>query len=105
MKIWILSDLHLEYAGLKEPLKPPDADVCVMAGDLCWIIDIGVHWLARHIAPAMPCIYVAGNHEFYKGAIVEGIEAGRAAARSRTWGRPFSSQTAWSLVFLPPLVM
>jgi len=93
MKVWILSDLHLEYAGLKEPLEPPDADVCVMAGDLCRSIDIGVRWLARHIAPAMPCIYVAGNHEFYKGAIVEGIEAGRAAAR-RTRGVHFLENDA-----------
>mgnify|MGYP002620661570 CR=1 FL=1 len=81
MRIWILSDLHLEYADLKEPLDPPDADVCVMAGDLCRGIDNGVRWLARHIAPAMPCVYVAGNHEFYKGSIREGLEAGRAAAR------------------------
>lgn len=81
MRIWLLSDLHLEFADLAEPLKPPDADVCVMAGDLCRAIDNGVRWLAEHIAPAMPCVYVAGNHEFYKGSIKEGLEAGRAAAR------------------------
>ena len=81
MKIWVLSDLHLEVADLAEPLGPPDADVCVMAGDLCRGIDNGVRWLARNIAPAMPCIYVAGNHEFYKGSIKEGLEAGRAAAK------------------------
>ena len=80
MRIWVLSDLHLEVADLAEPLDPPDADVCVMAGDLCRGIDSGVRWLARNIAPAMPCVYVAGNHEFYKGSIKEGIEAGRAAA-------------------------
>lgn len=80
MRIWVLSDLHLEYADLKKPLEPPDADVCVMAGDLCRGIDKGVRWLAEHIAPAMPCVYVAGNHEFYKGSIKEGIAAGRAAA-------------------------
>jgi Icc-related predicted phosphoesterase len=80
MKIWILSDLHLEFAGLRRPLDIPDADVCVMAGDLGRGIANGVQWLARHIAPAMPCIYVAGNHEFYKASIREGLEAGRAAA-------------------------
>ena len=80
MRIWVLSDLHLEVADLKEPLEPPDADVCVMAGDLCRGIDNGVRWLAENIAPAMPCIYVAGNHEFYKGSIKEGLEDGRAAA-------------------------
>lgn len=35
MRIWILSDLHLEYAALKAPLEPPQADVCVIAGDHC----------------------------------------------------------------------
>ena len=80
MRLWILSDLHLEYADLRSPLAIPEADVCVVAGDLCRAPANGVHWLARHIAPAMPCIYVAGNHEFYKGAVREGIEDGRKAA-------------------------
>lgn len=81
MKLWILSDLHLEYAPLKVPLEPPDADVCIVAGDLCRGIDNGVRWLAEHIAPSMPCVYVAGNHEFYRGSIKEGLEVGRAAAK------------------------
>jgi hypothetical protein len=29
----------------------------------------------------MPCVYVAGNHKFYKGSIREGLEAGRSAAQ------------------------
>ena len=81
MRFWILSDLHLEHAPLTKPLAPPEADVCIVAGDLCRGIDKGVRWLAEHIAPSMPCIYVAGNHEFYKGSIKEGLEAGRAAAK------------------------
>jgi Icc-related predicted phosphoesterase len=80
MKIWLLSDLHLEYADLRQPLAIPDADVCVMAGDLCRAPANGVHWLATHIAHAMPCVYVAGNHEFYKGSVKEGLEDGRSAA-------------------------
>lgn len=80
MRLWILSDLHLEYADLQAPLTIPDADVCVVAGDLCRAQANGVHWLAEHIAPSMPCIYVAGNHEFYKGSIREAIEDGRKAA-------------------------
>jgi predicted phosphohydrolase len=28
----------------------------------------------------MPCVYVAGNHEYYKGSIREGLEDGHAAA-------------------------
>ncbi|MBS3652190.1 metallophosphoesterase [Pseudaminobacter sp. 19-2017] len=80
MKIWLLSDLHLEYADLQQPLAIPDADVCVIAGDLCRAPANGVHWLAKHIAHAMPCVYVAGNHEFYKGSIKESLEDGRSAA-------------------------
>lgn len=80
MKIWLLSDLHLEYVDLREPLAIPGADVCVVAGDLCRAPANGVYWLAKHVAPAMPCVYVAGNHEFYGGGILEGLEDGRAAA-------------------------
>jgi Icc-related predicted phosphoesterase len=81
MKLWIFSDLHLEYAPLREPLAIPDADVCVVAGDLCRGPANGVRWLAEHIAPSMPCVYVAGNHEFYKGSIREGLEESRRAAQ------------------------
>ncbi len=80
MRLWVFSDLHLEYADLREPLRPPDADVCVAAGDLCRTLANGVHWLAEHIAPSMPCVYVAGNHEFYKGSVREGLADGRKAA-------------------------
>ncbi|RVA57608.1 phosphatase [Mesorhizobium sp. M7A.F.Ca.US.001.01.1.1] len=80
MKIWTFSDLHLEFAELPRPLAIPDADVCVVAGDLCRAPANGVHWLAENIAHAMPCVYVAGNHEFYRGSIREGLEDGRSAA-------------------------
>lgn len=43
MKLRILSDLHLEYADLPAPLEIPDADVCVVAGDLCRAPANGVH--------------------------------------------------------------
>jgi len=80
MKLWILSDLHLEYKNLREPLTIPEADVCICAGDLMRAPANGIHWLAEHVAPSMPCVYVAGNHEFYRGSIKEGLEDGRAAA-------------------------
>ncbi|MER9371162.1 metallophosphoesterase [Mesorhizobium sp. M0491] len=76
----MFSDLHLEVADLRQALAIPDADVCVVAGDLCRAPANGVFWLAKNIAPAMPCVYVAGNHEFYKNAIREGLEDGRSAA-------------------------
>lgn len=52
----------------------------MVAGDLCRAPANGVHWLAEHVGRAMPCVYVAGNHEFYGGAVKEGLEDGHAAA-------------------------
>lgn len=91
VKIWILSDLHLEVAPLDGPLVVPDADVCVVAGDLCRGPENGVRWLEEKVADRMPCVYVAGNHEFYKGSIREGVEAGRAASAAN--GRFISWKT------------
>lgn len=66
MRLWIVSDLHLEFADWRP--SPPDADVCVVAGDvLTRGPEHSLEWLAQHIAPAMPVVCVAGNHEFYGG--------------------------------------
>jgi 3',5'-cyclic AMP phosphodiesterase CpdA len=67
MKLWIFSDIHLEFGEAFLP-KIPDADVCVVAGDL---LDRGpensIAWLADNVALHMPVVFVAGNHEFYGG--------------------------------------
>lgn len=79
MKLWILSDLHLEVAQLETPLEPPaDADVCIMAGDLVNSCAKGVRWLSENVP--LDCVYVPGNHEFYRGSVVEGLEEGRREA-------------------------
>lgn len=75
MKIWLLSDLNLEHADLLRELEIPNSDVCVIAGDLGRGVANGVHWLARYVVHSMPCVYVAGNHEFYKRSIDEGRTA------------------------------
>ncbi|BBL70439.1 metallophosphoesterase [Methylogaea oryzae] len=61
MKIQYFSDVHLEFGFM--PLALADADVIVAAGDI-GVQAQGLHWL-RHADK--PVIYVAGNHEFYKG--------------------------------------
>ena len=61
MRIRILSDLHLEYTPLQ--LKPVDADVVVLAGDISLGLK-GLEW-AGITFPDIPVIYVPGNHEFY----------------------------------------
>ncbi|MCR4521675.1 metallophosphoesterase [Bosea sp. 47.2.35] len=80
MKIWILSDLHLE---LQEPIPlpvPHDADVCVLAGDIDRPIDAAIRWAAFHVASEIPVVYVPGNHEFYRDSYLGGLVRGCAFA-------------------------
>lgn len=81
MKLWIFSDLHLEFSELERPPAIPDADVCVVAGD---ILDRGIapsiKWLGDNISRHMPIVFVAGNHEFYGSFIGEALAAGEAEA-------------------------
>ena len=43
----------------------PDADVAVIAGDVCASLTASVAWAAQTIGDRMPVVMVAGNHEFY----------------------------------------
>ena len=66
MKLYILSDLHLEFAGFTPDHDAADAaDVIVLAGDI-HLGTQGIVW-AQWTFPDKPVIYVAGNHEFYHG--------------------------------------
>jgi predicted phosphohydrolase len=76
MKIHVLSDLHLEFG----PFRPPhtDADVVVLAGD----IDLGtrgIEWAKAEFS-GKRVLYVAGNHEFYRGHWVKTLQDLRVAA-------------------------
>ncbi|MBB4289503.1 Icc-related predicted phosphoesterase [Rhizobium leguminosarum] len=75
MKIWIISDLHLEF-GEPFDLKPPAcADVVVCAGDvLTKGIVPSLRWLTKHLAGKVPVVFVAGNHEFYGEAVQESLK-------------------------------
>ncbi|MEB0123473.1 metallophosphoesterase [Pseudomonas sp. CCI1.2] len=75
MKIQIYSDLHLEFVKF-EPHKKV-VDLVILAGD----IDIharGVTWANQTFS--CPVIYVAGNHEYYKGHIDKTLKKMRDAA-------------------------
>jgi Icc-related predicted phosphoesterase len=79
VKLWIISDLHLEFGDHFEPVIP-DADVCVVAGDVMQGCGNAIRWLDRMVAPAMPVVFVAGNHEFYQDSVMEGLEWARVHA-------------------------
>ncbi len=64
MRLWILSDLHIESCRWDVPDPRPDFDVFVAAGDIHDPASAGVSWLAER-AKGKPVIYVPGNHEWY----------------------------------------
>jgi 3',5'-cyclic AMP phosphodiesterase CpdA len=64
MRIWILSDLHIEQSKWDIPVPAPDYDVLIAAGDNHTPLSAGLHWLAER-ADGRPVIYVPGNHEYY----------------------------------------
>ncbi len=76
MKLYILSDLHLEFSTF-EPFET-DADVIVLAGDIGKRAS-GIFW-ARSAFPDKKIIYVPGNHEFYGAQRFEVLAEMRAAA-------------------------
>ena len=61
MKIRVLSDLHLEFAGWRPPQG--DEDVVVLAGDIHEGRS-GIAWARKYFRNTR-VIYVPGNHEYY----------------------------------------
>lgn len=81
MKIWIVSDLHLEFGEPFLQTPPDDAEVLVCAGDILTKGNVPtIQWLADTVARVIPVVFVAGNHEYYSGSIQEGVREGREVA-------------------------
>ncbi|MDX0583762.1 phosphatase [Sinorhizobium medicae] len=75
MKIWVISDLHLEFGARFIQPADVDADVLVYPGDLLTRgVVPSIEWLAHNINPV---VFVAGNHEFYGASIQEGLRHAR----------------------------
>ena len=68
MKLNILSDLHLGFGAMDQPVN--DADVVVLAGDISRPRE-AIAWALKF---ERPVLYVAGNHEFYGGSIDGALE-------------------------------
>nr|WP_254640638.1 metallophosphoesterase [Burkholderia sp. GbtcB21] len=60
-----MSDLHLE-SNQPDVIAHADADLVVLAGDIHNHAE-GLRWAAETFDPAVPVIYVPGNHEYYDG--------------------------------------
>lgn len=77
MKLYVLSDLHLEFSTF-EPSQA-DADIVVLAGDIGKGTS-GIEW-ARNAFPDIEIVYVPGNHEFYGTQRLEMLAAMRTEAK------------------------
>lgn len=64
MKLFVISDLHLEHGTVWKPRKKDlTADVIILAGDIHEGAQ-AFNWIDKTF-PGKPVIYIAGNHEFY----------------------------------------
>lgn len=66
MKIWLMSDLHIDASAYAVPSAPKGADIIVVAGDVADGHQLSASWLANHLVPlGLPVVAVAGNHDYY----------------------------------------
>lgn len=68
MKLCIMSDIHLEFAGIEIP-HPKEEQILVLAGDVC-LLQQQCEFLQQVSGMFHYVIYVFGNHEFYDGDIL-----------------------------------
>lgn len=86
MRLWILSDLHISPSDARAGYWRdviPDADVAVVAGDVCEGVELSIGWLATAIAPHMPVVAVLGNHELYGEEVPSAYAHARRYAEAR----------------------
>jgi predicted phosphodiesterase len=87
IRLLVLSDLHLEFAGFELPpelspdLTPRAYDAVVLAGDILCPGRRAPEWARRTFGVDVPIIMVAGNHEFYGCELVSELKAMRLACQ------------------------
>lgn len=101
MRVHVLSDLHLEFAGFEPEVL--DVDLVVLAGDI-HTLTRGVKW--ANAVFRCDAVYVLGNHEFYGGHFERTLEKAREYAASHVHvlendsfifgGVRFLGSTAWT---------
>jgi Icc-related predicted phosphoesterase len=67
-RLFFVTDIHLkisEAVGLAKPFDIPEADVCVIAGDVTDRMISGMEWVAKTVGRKMPVVMVMGNHDLY----------------------------------------
>lgn len=67
-RLFFATDIHLkisEAIGFAKPFDVPDADVCVIAGDVTDQMLSGMEWVAKTVGRKMPVVMTLGNHDLY----------------------------------------
>jgi Icc-related predicted phosphoesterase len=80
MKLQIFSDLHIDVMPTRPVAISPEADVVVVAGDVCEGIENAFASLRAMVPRAVPIVFVAGNHEFYRRTLMDELEIGHRLA-------------------------
>jgi Icc-related predicted phosphoesterase len=80
MRIVPFSDIHNEQRGTKYIPEVPDADVCIVAGDMDEPIAASIEYLQETLGKRMEVIYVAGNHDHWNHTYRDNIKAAYAAS-------------------------
>lgn len=83
MKLWMVSDLHLEFGRPFLQTPPDGVDVLVCAGDVATKgIVPGLRWLVETFSGQIPVVVIAGNHDAYGASLEESIRDAREYAAS-----------------------
>jgi predicted phosphodiesterase len=81
MKLWVMSDLHVDIADYVPPTSV-EADLVLLAGDIAEG-EAAMRW-ARAAFGSRPVLFVAGNHEYY-GYRVAQMDTVFAATNDKNW--------------------
>ena len=84
MKLWAISDWHMEQRIVFDPPRPA-FDVLVVAGDVSDLITRSIRMVSA-LAAGKPAVFVAGNHEWWAGpeTIAEKRDAAQFAAQKHS---------------------
>lgn len=69
MKLWIMSDLHLDAHRFEMRMPATRPDILVVAGDVATPLSRGIQWLRE--TTDLPIVMVAGNADFHGTRITD----------------------------------
>lgn len=91
MKLWIMSDLHVDIYRYQPP--PVEADVVILAGDIAEGAE-ATEWIAQAL-PGRQVLFVPGNHEYYRLTVASGDALFAQTAATTDGKLVFMQQREW----------